>query len=72
MISEVSRRFARGPPEVRRRSPELHWKNIEIFVSAMVGLGAPNPTIALGTSSDLVPKGMVHLAGAPSRHSVAP
>ena len=44
----------------------MHWKSIEIFVNAMVGLGAPNPTIALGTSSDQVPKGMVDF-GAPHR-----
>ena len=45
---------------------DVHWKSVEICLGAMVGLGAPNPTIALGTSSDQVPKGMVHF-GAPHR-----
>ena len=66
MISEVTPTSPAGHPDVTPRSPELHWKSIEIFVSAMVGLGAPNPTIALGTSSDQVPKGMVDF-GAPHR-----
>ena len=57
---------AARPPDVRRTPPELHWKGLEIFLSTMVGLGAPNPTIAWGTSSDQVPKGMVHF-GASNR-----